>query len=61
VVGATDKHAVEIATRAYSVESFARTIYTQLGINPDHELHTTEGRPLKIVTQDAPLVREALA
>lgn len=61
VVGATDYRAAEIIDKRYSVESFARTIYTQLGINPDHELMTTDGRPLKIVTQEAPLIREALA
>jgi uncharacterized protein (DUF1501 family) len=61
VVGATDYRAAEIVDKRYSVESFARTVYTQLGIDPDHELMTTDGRPIKIVTQDAPLIREALA
>lgn len=61
VVGATDKHAAHVIDRKYSVESFARTIYTQLGIDPDHELLTADGRPIKIVTQDAPIIREAIA
>jgi hypothetical protein len=61
VVGATDKHAAQITDKVYKVESFARTIYTQLGIDPDHELLTTDGRPLKIVTTDAPIIKEALA
>lgn len=61
IVGATDNRAAEVVDKPYSVESFARTIYTQLGIDPDHEFHTTDGRPIKIVTQDAPIIKEALA
>ena len=61
VVGATDYRAAEITDRPYRVESFARTIYTQLGINPDHEFQTTDGRPIKIVIEDRPLIREAIA
>lgn len=60
VVGATDYRAAEITDRPYRVESFARTIYTQLGINPDHEFMTADGRPIKIVVEDRPLIREAL-
>lgn len=61
IVGATDDRGAYIVDQQYSVESFARTIYTQLGIDPDYELQTAAGRPLKIVTQDAPLIKEALA
>ena len=61
IVGATDKHAAQVVKDQYSVESFARTIYMQLGIDPDHELSTASGRPIKIVTQDAPVIKEALA
>lgn len=61
VVGATDKHAAQITDKLYRVESFARTIYTQLGIDPDHELLTTDGRPIKIVTADAPIIKEAVS
>jgi uncharacterized protein (DUF1501 family) len=61
IVGATDDRAAYVVDKPYSVESFARTIYTQLGIDPNHELYTTDGRPLKIVTQDAPIIKEAIA
>jgi uncharacterized protein (DUF1501 family) len=61
VVGATDKHAAQVSDKLYKVESFARTIYTQLGIDPDHEFLTTDGRPIKIVVKDAPIIKEALA
>jgi uncharacterized protein (DUF1501 family) len=61
IVGATDKHAAQITDKLYKVESFARTIHTQLGIDPDHEFLTTDGRPIKIVVDDAPIIKEALA
>jgi hypothetical protein len=61
IVGATDKHAAFITDKLYKVESFARTIYTQLGIDPDHEFLTADGRPIKIVVEDAPLIKEALS
>jgi uncharacterized protein (DUF1501 family) len=61
VVGATDKHAAQITDKHYRVESFARTLYTLLGIDPDHEFLTTDGRPIKIVVEDRPLVKEAIA
>jgi len=50
-----------MADQYYKVPSLARTIYHLLGIDPDQELHTTDGRPLKIVLEDAPLIRQALA
>lgn len=61
VVGSTDYRAAEITDKPYRVESFARTIFTQLGINPDHEFQTTDGRPIKIIVEDRPLIREAIA
>jgi len=61
VVGATDRNAAYTVDKYYKVESFGRTIYHLLGIDPDQELHTTAGRPMKIILEDAPLIREALA
>ena len=42
------------------VESFGRTIYHLLGIDPDQTLYSTENRPHKLIIEDAPLIREAL-
>lgn len=61
VVGATDRQAAQVTDRLYHVESFARTLYAQLGIDPDHELMTTDGRPIKVIVEDAPLIKEAIA
>jgi hypothetical protein len=60
VVGATDKHAAYVSQRYYKVESFGRTIYHLLGIDPDQTLYTLEGRPMRLIAEEAPLIREAL-
>lgn len=61
VVGGTDKIAAYATDKPYKVESFGRTIYHLLGIDPDKELYTTTNRPIKLILEDAPLIKEALA
>jgi hypothetical protein len=61
VVGATDKNAGYVVDRYYKVESFGRTMYYLLGIDPDRTMVTLEGRPLRLIVEDAPLIQEALA
>ncbi|OAI51183.1 hypothetical protein AYO44_17215 [Planctomycetaceae bacterium SCGC AG-212-F19] len=61
VVGGTDKIAAYATEKPYKVESFGRTIYHLLGIDPSQELYTTSNRPLKIILEEAPLIQEALA
>ncbi len=61
VVGATDRHAAYVVDRYYKVESFGRTLYHLLGIDPDQTVHTLEGRPMRLIAENAPLIREALA
>ncbi len=61
VVGATDKHAAYVTDNYYKVESFGRTVYHLLGINPDQVLYSTENRPHKLIVDDTPLIKEALA
>ncbi len=51
VVGASDARAERAADNPYGPEDLAATIYRQLGINPDEEFFTPEGRPVKIVNQ----------
>ncbi|MBT4868286.1 MAG: DUF1501 domain-containing protein [Planctomycetaceae bacterium] len=45
VLGASDKHAAEIADRPVSVPDFAATVYHALGLNPKAELRTLDDRP----------------
>jgi hypothetical protein len=61
VLGKTDARAQYVTHDWYSPVSFGRTLYHLLGINPDRELYTTDGRPVKIILEDAPLIREVLA
>ena len=61
VVGATDKHAAYVTDKYYRVESFGRTIYHLLGIDPDQTVYSTENRPHRLIVEDATLIREALA
>jgi hypothetical protein len=61
VVGATDKKAERVVDRFYKVESFGRTLYHLLGIDPDTTVHTLNQRPVKLIAEEAPLIKEALA
>lgn len=61
VLGATDRLAMQVVDRYYSPISFGRTLYHLLGIDADRELYTTAGRPVKIITEEAPLIHEVLA
>jgi hypothetical protein len=60
VVGATDAQAAYVRDAEYKVASLGKTMYHLLGIDPDTELHTTDSRPLKLITEDVPLIREVL-
>ncbi|OAI48994.1 hypothetical protein AYO44_00915 [Planctomycetaceae bacterium SCGC AG-212-F19] len=61
VVGATDAQAAYVKNKEYKVGSLGKTIYHLLGIDPEHELYTTDNRPMKIITEDVPLIKEAIA
>jgi hypothetical protein len=60
VVGATDKDAAYVKDKEYKIASLGKTIYHLLGIDPNHELSGTDSRPLKLITEDVPLIREVL-
>ena len=61
VVGATDAKAEQVTDGFYKVESFGSTLYHLLGINPKTIVHTLSNRPTKLIAEDAPLIKEALA
>jgi hypothetical protein len=61
VVGATDKKAERVVDKFYKVESFGRTLYHLLGIDPDTTVHTLNQRPVRLIVEEAPLIKEALA
>jgi hypothetical protein len=45
----------------YKVESFGRTLYHLLGIDPETVVRTPANRPVKLIAEDAPIIKEALA
>jgi hypothetical protein len=61
VVGATDKLGEQVTDNFYKVESFGRTLYHLLGIDADTIVRTPTNRPIKLIVEDAPIVKEALA
>jgi hypothetical protein len=60
VVGATDRRGEQVTDNFYKVESFGRTLYHLLGIDPDTTVQTTNGRPIRLIAEEAPLIREAI-
>jgi hypothetical protein len=60
IVGATDKLGERVVDKFYKVESFGRTLYHLLGIDTDTVLHTPANRPVKLIAEDAPLIKEAI-
>lgn len=59
-LGATDANGEQVVERAVSPSDLAATIYTILGIDPDAELLTPDGRPVKLV-QNGSAISEILA
>ena len=48
VIGSSDRVGESPKDRPVTPADLARTIYTLLGIDPDRELHTSDGRPVQI-------------
>jgi hypothetical protein len=60
VVGSTDKLGEQVKDKFYKVESFGHTLYHLLGIDPDTTVYTQNNRPVKLIAEDAPLIKEAI-
>lgn len=60
VVGASDARGESPADRPVTPTDLARTVYTLLGIDPEREFITADGRPVK-VSGGGEVVRECLA
>src|SRR4029079_5279456 len=61
IVGATDRKGEQVTDAFYKVESFGRTLYHLLGIDPDTVVNTLNNRPIRLVAEEAPIIREAIA
>ena len=60
VIGATNDAGTEVTDRPVTPKDLYQTIYTALGIDPDHENDSLIGRPIKLVDEGSP-VTEVLA
>lgn len=60
IVGATDKKGERVTDKFYKIESFGRTLYHLLGIDPDTVVTTPANRPVKLIAEDQPIIKEAI-
>jgi len=60
IVGGTDKLGEQVVDKFYKVESFGRTLYHLLGIDPDTVIPTPANRPVKLIAEEAPIIKEAI-
>lgn len=60
VVGATDRRGEQVTDNFYKVESFGRTLYHLLGIDPDTIVTSMDNRPMRLIAEEAPIIREAI-
>ncbi|MEM1304790.1 MAG: DUF1501 domain-containing protein, partial [Planctomycetota bacterium] len=60
VIGATDPSGAKVTERPVTPKDLYQTIYTALGIDPEHENESLIGRPIKLVDEGSP-VAEVLA
>jgi hypothetical protein len=60
VVGQSDSHGESPAQRPVTPADLVRTVYRLLGIDPNRELHTRDGRPVQI-NRDGTLIDELVA
>lgn len=61
VIGSSDSVGEGPKDRPVTPSDLAATIYTLLGIDPRHELHTRDGRPVQVAPPDARVVSELIA
>ena len=60
VIGESDALGEFVKDRPITPGDLSATIYSLLGIDPAHELHTPEGRPIRVAPQDAKVISELI-
>jgi hypothetical protein len=60
-LGYWDWHGEQVTDKFYKIESFGRTLYHLLGIDADTLMHTPANRPVKLIVEDAPIIKEAIS
>ena len=60
VIGESDAMGEFVKDRPITPGDLSSTIYTLLGIDPEHELHTPDGRPIRVAPQESKVIKELL-
>lgn len=60
VIGSSDALGEYPKDRPVTPSDLAATIYTLLGVDPSHELHTSDGRPVRVAPDGASVVKELI-
>ena len=60
IIGASDALGELPRDVPVTPSDLAATIYSLLGIEPTHELHTSDGRPVRVVPDGAKVISEVL-
>jgi hypothetical protein len=60
IIGRSDPRGEGPADNPVSPADLARSVYTLLGVDPNHEFHTADGRPVQ-VNRDGKLIEQLLA
>lgn len=61
VIGASDALGEFVRDRAITPGDLSKTIYTLLGISPERELRTPDGRPIRVAPQESSVIKEVIA
>jgi hypothetical protein len=61
IIGSSDALGEYPKDNPVTPSDLAATIYTLLGINPKLELHTSDGRPVRVAPYEAKVVSELIA
>ena len=61
VIGSSDALGEYPASSPVTPSDLAATIYTLLGIDPSHELHTSDGRPVRIAPDGSKIIKDLIA
>jgi hypothetical protein len=60
IIGSSDALGEFPKENPVTPSDLAATIYTLLGIDPSHELHTSDGRPVRVTPDNAKVVKELI-
>ena len=60
MIGSSDSLGELPKDQPVTPSDLATTIYTLLGIDPAHELHTSDGRPVRVAPDGAKVIRELI-